>query len=116
VPLNCLNVVELRGLEPLTPTLPGAGRSLEQAAWRRERGVVGVVERAIVVSVVVRFVVTPQKSAYEETATAGCAREVEQTATVVSSVFDAIQVGAAASNPQPCHCACCGVTPWPHAR
>ena len=30
-PLTCGFVVELRGLEPLTPTLPGAGRRPDQA-------------------------------------------------------------------------------------
>jgi UDP-N-acetylenolpyruvoylglucosamine reductase len=50
-------LVELRGLEPLTPTLPGAGGAREQAAGAAGRAVVGVVERATVVSVVVKIVV-----------------------------------------------------------
>jgi hypothetical protein len=49
-------VVELRGLEPLTPTLPGAGRASEQAVYQVRSAVVGVVRRATVVSVVVRIV------------------------------------------------------------
>jgi hypothetical protein len=49
--------VELRGLEPLTPTLPGAGGPREQGAWVADCTVVGVVERATVVSVVVKIVV-----------------------------------------------------------
>jgi hypothetical protein len=49
--------VELRGFEPLTPTLPGAGGPREQAAWAAGCTAVGVVERATVVSVVVKIVV-----------------------------------------------------------
>jgi hypothetical protein len=50
-------VVELRGLEPLTPTLPGMGEGPEQARYGARTCVVGVARRVAVVSVVVRFVV-----------------------------------------------------------
>jgi hypothetical protein len=52
-----MDVVELRGLEPLTPTLPGAGRSRDQARWVHLRAVAVVVEGATVVTVVVTTVV-----------------------------------------------------------
>jgi hypothetical protein len=32
-PLTCSYTVELRGLEPLTPTLPGAGRGRDHTGW-----------------------------------------------------------------------------------
>ena len=47
--------MELRGLEPLTPTLPGAGRSRDQARSQGFRVVVGVVKGAVVVMVVGRI-------------------------------------------------------------
>ena len=50
-------MVELRGLEPLTPTLLGPGTQREQAIKHRQRAVVGVVLSATVVSVVVKTVV-----------------------------------------------------------
>jgi hypothetical protein len=46
-------MVELRGLEPLTSTLPGAGGGREQAIWQASSSVVGVVRHVIVVTVVV---------------------------------------------------------------
>jgi hypothetical protein len=46
-----------RVLELLTPTLPGAGGRREQAVWAARCAVVGVAERATVVSVVVKTVV-----------------------------------------------------------
>ena len=46
--------VELRGLEPLTPTLPGAGRRSNQARSAANGRVGGVAGTAIVVTVVVR--------------------------------------------------------------
>ena len=49
--------MELRGFEPLTPTLPGPGRGREQALYLLWSFVVGVVRRATVVSVVVKTVV-----------------------------------------------------------
>jgi hypothetical protein len=51
-------LVELRGLEPLTPTLPGAGGIHDQARYDHFRVVVGVVGRATVVRVVVTIVVS----------------------------------------------------------
>jgi hypothetical protein len=51
------SLVELRGLEPLTPTLPGPGRNREQARCWRFGSVGVVVEGAIVVTVVVNIVV-----------------------------------------------------------
>jgi hypothetical protein len=50
-------MVELRGLEPLTPTLPGPGRSRDQARYAHFRAVGDVVEGPTVVTVVVRIVV-----------------------------------------------------------
>jgi len=50
-------MVELRGLEPLTPTLPGAGGSRDQARRQGFRAVVAVVKGVVVVTVVVRIVV-----------------------------------------------------------
>jgi hypothetical protein len=50
--------VELRGLEPLTPTLPAAGRVRDQARWCRFGVVAVVVEGATVVAVVVKNVVS----------------------------------------------------------
>jgi len=49
--------VELRGLEPLTPTLPGAGRRRDQARWDANGCVAGVAGTATVVTVVVKTVV-----------------------------------------------------------
>ena len=49
--------VELRGLEPLTPTLPGTGRAAEQAVQAHFWAVVGVVGVVTVVRVVVKIVV-----------------------------------------------------------
>jgi hypothetical protein len=49
--------VELRGFEPLTPTLPGASESAEQARCGARTSVVDVVRRVTVVTVVVRMVV-----------------------------------------------------------
>jgi hypothetical protein len=58
--LNCSNSVELRvelrGLEPLTPTLPGAGKSRDKAQLVPFGAVVGVVKGPTVVRVVVRTV------------------------------------------------------------
>jgi hypothetical protein len=54
--------VELRGLEPLTPTLPGPGRNREQARCSRFASVGVVVEGAIVVTVVVKIVVSQTAS------------------------------------------------------
>jgi hypothetical protein len=51
------SLVELRGLEPLTPTLPGAGRRSNQARSAANGHVGGVAGRAIVVTVVVKTVV-----------------------------------------------------------
>jgi hypothetical protein len=50
--------VELRGLEPLTPTLPGAGEGAEQVRHGAKTYVVGVVRCVTVVGVVVRNVVS----------------------------------------------------------
>ena len=52
-------VVELRGLEPLTPTLPGTGATPEQAVQGHFWPVVGGVEGVTVVRVVVKIVVEP---------------------------------------------------------
>jgi hypothetical protein len=49
--------VELRGLEPLTPTLPGTGRSRDQARYVHFGAVGDVVEGPTVVTVVVTVVV-----------------------------------------------------------
>jgi hypothetical protein len=49
--------VELRGLEPLTPTLPGAGRRSNQARSAANGRVGGVAGTATVVTVVVKTVV-----------------------------------------------------------
>ena len=49
--------VELRGFEPLTPTLPGTGTSPEQPVCGHFRPVAGVAEAATVVTVVVKIVV-----------------------------------------------------------
>jgi len=49
--------VELRGLEPLTPTLPGPGEPSEQAKYGTKGAVAAVVGCATVVGVVVRIVV-----------------------------------------------------------
>ena len=62
----------IRGIEPLTPTLPGPGRGREQAVWRAERRVVGVVRRATVVSVVVKVVVNAQPGRVGSHADFGC--------------------------------------------
>ena len=51
--------MELRGLEPLTPTLPGTGTTAEQAVQGHFWPVVGVVEGVTVVRVVVKIVVEP---------------------------------------------------------
>src|ERR1700730_7502319 len=51
-------MVELTGLDPVTPTLPGRGESRESALQDRFRAVVAVVRRATVVSVVVKSVVS----------------------------------------------------------
>ena len=51
--------MELRGLEPLTPTLPGTGTSTEQAVQGCFWPVVGVVEVVTVVRVLVKIVVGP---------------------------------------------------------
>jgi len=51
-------LVELRGLEPLTPTLPGAGGMRDQARSAANRRVGDVVEAATVVGVVVKTAVT----------------------------------------------------------
>jgi hypothetical protein len=60
-PGECVDVpfvlVELRGRELVTPTLPGAGRRRDQARPAPNGRVVDVVETAIVVAVVVRIVV-----------------------------------------------------------
>src|SRR5258708_760562 len=56
--LNALVLPELTGFKLVTPTLPGAGGPHEQGAWVAGCAVVGVVERATVVSVVVKIVVT----------------------------------------------------------
>jgi hypothetical protein len=53
-------LVELRGLEPLTPTLPGAGRVADQARYMHFGAVGDVVEGPSVVTVVVRTVVISQ--------------------------------------------------------
>src|SRR5271157_134550 len=51
-------LVELRGLEPLTPTLPGVGTLPEQARCRDAGRVVDVAGAGAVVSVVVKSVVS----------------------------------------------------------
>jgi hypothetical protein len=51
--------VELRGFEPLTPTLPGPGSQAEQVVYGAWRTVVNVVGSATGVSIVVRPVVNP---------------------------------------------------------
>ena len=50
--------MELRGLEPLTPTLPGTGITPEQAGYGRNPAVVAVFGGVTVVSVVVKIVVS----------------------------------------------------------
>jgi hypothetical protein len=58
--LSCVETripVELRGIEPLTPTLPGPGKACDQAKWDPRSGVAGVVRRVTVARVVVRSVV-----------------------------------------------------------
>jgi hypothetical protein len=57
--LICGYLVELRGLEPLTPTLPGAGESCDQGVQLAFCGVGDVVGWPIVVTVVVKIVVNP---------------------------------------------------------
>ena len=52
-------MVELRRLEPLTPTLPGTDSVAEQAVYKEFDVVGDVVRRATVVSVVVKTVVKP---------------------------------------------------------
>ena len=52
-----ISPVELRGFEPLTPTLPGTGTCPEQKRLYQKRLVGGAVEGVGVVSVVVRIVV-----------------------------------------------------------
>ena len=49
--------VELRGLEPLTPTLPGTGRPAEQEGYGQIPVAVGVFGGVTVVGVVVKTVV-----------------------------------------------------------
>jgi hypothetical protein len=49
--------VELRGLEPLTPTLPGRGTSSEQGVEKARGPVSDVVRHVPVVTVVVKTVV-----------------------------------------------------------
>jgi hypothetical protein len=51
-------LVELRGLEPLTPTLPGARSRPDQAVYQDFRAVGGGVVGAAVVAVVVKIVVS----------------------------------------------------------
>jgi len=51
---------QLRGLEPLTPTLPGPGSHCDQARYAVNGGVAGVVDAAVVGTVVVRVVVRPR--------------------------------------------------------
>jgi hypothetical protein len=46
-------LVELTGLEPVTPTLPGAGRNRDQARKQGLRVVVAVVKGVVVVKIVV---------------------------------------------------------------
>ena len=59
--------MELRGLEPLTPTLPGLGEMPDQAQPDQFPAVVGVVGRATVVRVVVRTVVSAYTEFADET-------------------------------------------------
>jgi hypothetical protein len=49
----------VRGLGPLTPTLPGPGRPRDQARWAANGRVGGVADAATVVTVVVKTVVRP---------------------------------------------------------
>ena len=51
-------MVELRGLEPLTPTLPGSSITPEQAGYGQNSAVVGVFGGVTVVRVVVKIVVS----------------------------------------------------------
>jgi hypothetical protein len=55
--LSCRNKVELRGLEPLTPTLPERGTSSEQGVEKARCPVADVVRHVPVVTVVVKTVV-----------------------------------------------------------
>jgi hypothetical protein len=55
-----ISLVELRGFEPLTPTLPGPGRSRDQGRYVHFGPVGDVVEGPGVVTVVVRTVVISQ--------------------------------------------------------
>ena len=52
-------MVELRGLEPLTPTLPGKSTTPEREGFGHFHRVVEAVEAATVVRVGVRIVVRP---------------------------------------------------------
>jgi hypothetical protein len=55
--------VELRGFEPLTPTLPGPSTAPEHAGFGHFHRVVGVTEAASVVTVVVKTVVGSAQAA-----------------------------------------------------
>ena len=60
------SLVELRGLEPLTPTLPGTSITPEQAGYGQNPAVVGVFGGVTVVRVVVKIVVTGERTAGKE--------------------------------------------------
>src|ERR1700694_505349 len=62
IPLSAI-MLELRGFEPLTPTLPGAGRRSNQARSAANGRVGGVAGTATVVTVVVKTVVRSRVAA-----------------------------------------------------
>jgi hypothetical protein len=62
-----------KGTRPLTPTLPGPGEASDQAKEDIRSGVVGVVWRVTVVTVVGRFVVSAAPPAVPSAALAGAA-------------------------------------------